>query len=536
MKLLIRVIIADDETRICKLIEHLINWEELGMEIVGIADNGIDALGLVEKAHPDLVITDIRMPGYDGLELIEKAKAINEKLEFIIISGYEEFAYAQKAIEYGVKDYLCKPINQDSLLKALHRVKEALKAKTRHSSLEQEYQSIKKDVGKIRRSFLHNLLLFPEEGFPENTLAEINQNYYFHFQDGCFRVMIIKIDGQGEAKPSTDEISAQLTETLLTALSEVTVETEIVPSNSSIVVLINYAPEEKAKLEAVVVKLLNEYKGRLIPFGLMITIGYGTEVTELKAITTSITAAQGAIDDRILKGVGRIIEFSQAPTGAIFNADRYYEFTRRFTKAVELVDHTEIKKVINGLKEDLSRQQVSGSEIKRLVREVGNTYYITMRNSQLKIEDATYEQTTLEHAIDNCYALDQLFQELTDQITGSLSKLMADKSQKNVSQIKQAKMYIEQNYMKNITLEDLGSYLGFNSSYFSSFFKKETGTSFVEYLSKVRMEKAKELLKEQGLRIQDVCLMVGYNDVKYFTKLFIKHTGLKPNEFRKLFA
>lgn len=90
--------------------------------------------------------------------------------------------------------------------------------------------------------------------------------------------------------------------------------------------------------------------------------------------------------------------------------------------------------------------------------------------------------------------------------------------------------------MKNITLEDLGSYLGFNPSYFSSLFKKETGSTFLEYLSKVRIEKAKELLKEPGLRIQDVCLMVGYNDVKYFTKLFIKHTGLKPKEFRKIFA
>jgi two-component system response regulator YesN len=132
--------------------------------------------------------------------------------------------------------------------------------------------------------------------------------------------------------------------------------------------------------------------------------------------------------------------------------------------------------------------------------------------------------------------MELLFQELVKHITLSLSKLAEDKTQKNLGQIRQAKIYIEENYMKNITLEDLGSYLGFNSSYFSSLFKKETGVSFVEYLSKIRIEKAKELLKEPGLRIQDVCLMVGYNDVKYFTKLFIRHTGLKPNEFRKIFA
>ena len=81
----------------------------------------------------------------------------------------------------------------------------------------------------------------------------------------------------------------------------------------------------------------------------------------------------------------------------------------------------------------------------------------------------------------------------------------------------------------------MGAYIGFNPSYFSSLFKKETGSSFVEYLSKIRIDKAKDLLRESDLRIQDICLMVGYNDVKYFSKLFIKYTGLKPKDYRKIF-
>lgn len=533
---MIRVIIADDEPRICKLIRHLINWDEIGMEIVGVADNGIDVLGLIERENPHIIITDIRMPGYDGLEMIEKANQINEELEFIIISGYEEFAYAQKAMEYGVKDYLCKPINKDSLLKALRRVKDSLKMKNRHSSLEKEYQSIKKDIGKIRASFVKNLILFKADGFKECSLEEINQNHYFHFREGSFRVILIKIDGSGKANHNMDEIITKLVGTVQTSLPVLTYDYETIYHNSNLYVLINYQPAEKEKIEAVFIKLLNECKGRLSTFGLMITIGYGVEVEDLKGITASVESAQGAIDDRILKGTGRIIEFSETQPGRISNEDRYCEFTKKFTKVVELADPDGIEKLINTLKEDLSRQSVSGSELTRLVREIGNTYYLTMRNNKIKIADVLVEQMQLENTIENCYSMELLFQELVKHITRSLLKLAADKTQKNLGQIRQAKIYIEENYMKNITLEDLGSYLGFNASYFSSLFKKETGFSFLEYLSKIRMEKAKELLKEPGLRVQDVCLMVGYNDVKYFTKLFIKHTGLKPNEFRRLFA
>ncbi|MEG1575342.1 MAG: response regulator, partial [Clostridium sp.] len=118
---MLKVIVADDEEKICQLIVKLVDWTSLGMEVAAIASNGIEAMEKIISLKPDIVITDIRMPGYDGLELIKRAKSEGINTEFIIISGYRHFEYAQNAIRYGVGDYLLKPIKKDELMDALKR-------------------------------------------------------------------------------------------------------------------------------------------------------------------------------------------------------------------------------------------------------------------------------------------------------------------------------------------------------------------------------------------------------------------------------
>ena len=170
------------------------------------------------------------------------------------------------------------------------------------------------------------------------------------------------------------------------------------------------------------------------------------------------------------------------------------------------------------------------------MREIVNTYYIVLRSNNVWVDSLHAERADWEAAIDHAFSLDLLFAALINGITTSLTRIAEGESKRSAEQILMAKRYIEEHYMENITLEDLGAYLGFNPSYFSTLFKKETGTSFVEYLVKVRMEKTKELLRETDLTIQDICFMVGYNDVRYFRKLFTRTTGLSPKEYRRIFA
>jgi len=127
---MIKVIIADDELKVCKLIEFLIDQESLDMEIVDIVHNGIDAIDAIKKHQPDIVITDIKMPGCDGLEMIKRSKKIMPYLEYIVICKCKQFEYVQKAIQYGVRDYLLKPIDKEELTHTLQRVKEQYLGRT----------------------------------------------------------------------------------------------------------------------------------------------------------------------------------------------------------------------------------------------------------------------------------------------------------------------------------------------------------------------------------------------------------------------
>ena len=124
-----KVLIADDEKLICRLVQALVDWTSLDMVVEATAENGLEALELIRECNPDILITDIRMPGCNGLELIRQAKEINPELEIIIISGYAHFEYAQSAISYGVGNYILKPIKQQELLETLQKIKGRLEEK-----------------------------------------------------------------------------------------------------------------------------------------------------------------------------------------------------------------------------------------------------------------------------------------------------------------------------------------------------------------------------------------------------------------------
>ena len=155
-----KVIIADDEKLICRLVQALVDWNSLGMEIVGTAENGPEALEFVKNLKPDILITDIRMPGCDGLELIKQTRSLSPDMEIVIISGYAHFEYAQTAISYGVGNYLLKPIKQNELLETLTKIAKRLENRQNNlESMDSVHRNSLNDLKRLRERLLHDVLM-----------------------------------------------------------------------------------------------------------------------------------------------------------------------------------------------------------------------------------------------------------------------------------------------------------------------------------------------------------------------------------------
>ena len=189
-----KVIIADDERLICRLIETLIDWETLDMEIVGKAENGLEALRMVKELRPHLLITDIRMPGCDGLDLIRQAREFSPELEIVIISGYAHFEYAKTAIAYGVGSYILKPVNQAELNKTLQKVALRLEERGRREQSEEHRDSARPVPQRLREDLIRDLL-DGKQGF---TKEELVQSYQFHTQGCQLQTFFLKLDLDGE--------------------------------------------------------------------------------------------------------------------------------------------------------------------------------------------------------------------------------------------------------------------------------------------------------------------------------------------------
>jgi len=536
---MIKIVVADDEEKVCLLICSLIDWTSLGMEIVGVAHNGIEALSLVESCRPDILITDIRMPGYDGIELISRANEIDSNLEIIIISGYRYFEYAQNAIKYGVKDYLLKPIKKEDLLRALN--KSAVKYKMRLEQLsndEQQKMRRQNDANKLRANFFTEVLF--KKDAPIGSISEINEVYHYSFSEGLFQIIIVKLDCGYDAKydGSMKILRDKMEQITNDVLKEDCRDIGIYAQDCSVIAVLNYQDEDKKQIRKCLKNVLDELsiQKNIFQFS-QFTLGLGG-ITDLPGLLRdSLDQARLAVDARLILGTQKVIEnVTPSSTVGVFGA-LLSQLNTSADAALLGLNKEDVLGAVDVLFENIKAEsRLDGRSIRELVNEAFSTYLLLLRNHQFEWGDATEEYAQFCKYAERCSSVEDLYQFFRQVVGESLDTIIEDKKQSDTKPIRLAKQYIQKNYMRPITLEIVGREVGFSTTYFSSLFKKETGRNFLEYLSQIRMEKAKELLKETNCSIAMVCEKVGYSDIKHFTKSFKNATGIKPNEYRKLYS
>ncbi len=535
-----KVIIADDEDKICQLIYKLVDWEQLDMQVQAIVHNGIEALEAIQKYHPDIVITDIRMPGYDGLEMIRRAKETCTDMDIIIISGYRHFEYAQNAIRYGVKDYLLKPIKKAELTDTLTRIRaEYMEKKERLSAEEQNRITVKNSVDKLRSAFFTEVLFRKEKRKEEITIEVINDEYHYKFKKGCYQVILIKIDGiDSSFKSNITYIQDKVLQSVNKRLAGECYEMECIFDGNMCYAVLNFSNESKRSIRKTLKSILDELLlQKDILENLRITLGAGIVEEDISGFIISLKTASWAIEQRLILGINKVIEGENTSLNEVADSKLFYDFNKQMTDSLEKLSEASLINALRYLQSALrNKENTTGHEIIQMSKEAMNLYLFTMRQNKFAVKEAESFFEKFSTDIENIGTAEEVFSYLIRAIVMSFRKAVAEKQQEDNKPIRDAKQYIREHFKEPVSLEIVSDLVGFNATYFSSLFKKETGKTFSEYLTEIRMEKAKELLKDTNLSVAAICTEVGYSDNKHFTKGFAKYTNLKPNEYRKIYS
>ena len=311
---MLRVVVADDEDRVCQLILMLADWNSLGMEVAGVASNGLEALELVERLHPDILVTDIRMPGCHGLELIQRAKEKFPQLEIVIISGYAHFEFAQTAIKYGVGDYLLKPIKREELMSTLEKLGQRCRQRACSAvEMERLRQANRETADQLRARLPLGLLGQRLEAVTEELLWD---TYRFRAKPGLCQAVLLKIDGpSGSFSAATLEIvQDKALKIFQRELAPLCHETLLAFQKGWGCCLLNYPGERQEAVRKHLRGCLDQLLAQRTIFGpLEFSLALGPIADRAEDLPGCARAARWAAADRLIQGTGRLLEGGPCP-------------------------------------------------------------------------------------------------------------------------------------------------------------------------------------------------------------------------------
>lgn len=521
-----RVLLADDEEDIRVGISRKIDWTGLGFTLVGEAENGQEALELADQLKPDVVLTDIKMPFMDGLEL---CRLLTQKLpasKFVVFSGFDDFEYAKQAIRLNVSEYILKPINAPELTAVMRRIKDQLdEERAARRDLEQIRRRYEESLPVLRERFLTRLLdgrLRPEQ------VAERAAWYDLDFKAPFWVAALIHCD---ETRERTEllalSVQAFLEENL--QLEGCAVKTFLYGDDLALLTGFQSRPPLYDLIEELnrVCKLARSY------LNLTLTVGVGAPCRGAAELAQSAAGARSALDYRVLLGAGRAVYIGDLEPGGTERLTFDENDERELTWAVKLGEEAEIRTVAGRLVDKIREAGLSLSQCHLYFLELFTCLLKLTRGSDLEVAAVFGPDFTGVVQITDFKSPDELeawFLEKCARIRKLIDRKRTDSAGRMVER---AKDFIGQHYMESdLSVERLCDFLHLSPAYFSTLFKRETGMSFTNYVTVVRMDQAADLLRGTEEKTYLIAEKTGYADPNYFSYVFKKHFGVSPTKYR----
>jgi two-component system, response regulator YesN len=528
-----KVLIVDDEYYFRQAIKVSLPWEELDLQLIGEAKNGEDALELTRMLHPDIIMVDINMPIMDGLAFIKEAKAEGFKSKFIVLTGHSEFAYAKDALQLGVSNYVLKPIDEEEIRSSLCEIKKSIN-KERKATVELDVlkKQAAANASLVRNQVLNdwllgNIDLAHKEERLQSLGIDIGSPYYM--------TAVIDIEASDKHARSMEHkrtTIGHICSRFLQSAVNKSVKCEGFLNGKGQFVLILGSDDkdfdevgELCDSIRLMMAETNEYT---------YTIGLGNGHLGFEAVSESYKEALYALKHRFILGANQVIHYAKVTQTALKMS--LYSVDKR-SRLLMSMRSGNTQEVEEWLIDFFNNARIKKTSLEMLLVagfEIFSTCMEFLEETSRDINEIFDSQT--ESDLFQFIERMNSFSEYEEWIRSLIRKLMthvhANKPSRSAIIVEEVKSFIESNYAnEEMKIEDIARGVHMNYNHLCYVFKKETSCTINDYLTQIRMQRAKELFDQGYLVVQEVASRVGYSDANYFGKCYKKYAGISPSKY-----
>ena len=528
-----KVLLADDEGIVLDSLKFIITKNFGEACEIRTAKTGRQGIEIAQEFVPDIAVMDIQMPGIKGIDAIREIRTFNRHCQFIIMSAYDKFTFAQEAINLGVIEYLTKPANKDRIVRALEKAM-AVIDRDRHSRSQSLIirEKLEAVVPIIENGFI-NLILFQDNPGPSmdryKELLNIRDSYGF--------IMVLEYSETGE-NGSPDNPVGTTVRLQNQSLAFREIIKEFFPTSvigpvmaGNVAVFIPFGSANMAYEEriAIIESTRNMVRRLRTQLQLHFRSGIGN-ICELTELNKSFEDARKSL--RIDKS--SVVHLRDIKMELEYDPDYPYSLEHSIFSALAKGDTENVILASNHFFDWMTENY---SEYIQCIRTKVLEFAMWAEKEVFLKGGIPYGLLYRKDYLDELLGC-QTFEDIRRWFTGKMgnaARNMIDvKAKKETTIIGKAKQFIDQSFDRELSLEEVSKYVDISPYYFSKLFKEETGQTFVEYLTGLRVEKAKQLLRDPNISIKEVCVSAGYSDPNYFSRIFKKVTGQTPTEYREM--
>lgn len=525
--MMFNLLVVEDEDMIRNKILNNVNWKFNGFQEVFDARDGLEALEVIKNNKVDIVITDIQMPGMNGIELIRRLKEMDEGIRTIVISGYAEFEYAKESIKLNVNDYVLKPFLSKNLLEIVNKVKEEIIREQREKvEVENLRTKLRENRKALREKLFCDLLNGNFIGNIENDLKYLDLT---EFSSNSYFVAVINIDNLMDIIESKDEEQKYLCNlSLFSRLCEFFSGCFVINYKLDQIVVVCF--DEAYYINPVFEELVGMVN---MDLGLKVTIGIGNTYSNLKDMYISYKEASSAAMLGFLHGRGMVYGFNDMNfENRTYSRQLFSIVNNKLYDDLKIGAFDKIKKDIVDIIMDLKNARLGMDSVSTVVNNIILLSCKTINELGYNIVDIFGSEFNPYLDLRSVVGIARLEEWLFNFFFTINEYINKKRDSRNENLITAVKNYVDNNYCSNVNLTSLSKMFTISAGYLSILFNTYTGQNFIDYITGLRIQKAKELLKNSDLRIYEIAEKVGYRDAYYFSTAFKKAVGINPTDYR----